>query len=85
MSRVRGGNNFIQIRFSSDEVYSHSDKLDFVIPLDEEALRVNEKLLGEVPFIMPNDFMIFAKEAGNEKAVTSAIIGYLWKIYGLDF
>ncbi|HBT19102.1 MAG TPA: 2-oxoacid ferredoxin oxidoreductase, partial [Clostridiaceae bacterium] len=25
MSRIRGGHNFIQIRFSDEEVYSHDD------------------------------------------------------------
>lgn len=97
MSRVRGGNNFIQIRFASDEVYSHSNKFDYVIPLDAMAYNENKALLNQTPFIMDlslktedhenilaEDFKLMAKEAGNEKAITSSLIGYLWKLYGLD-
>lgn len=97
MSRVRGGNNFIQIRFSSDEVYSHSDVFDYIIPLDKEAFKINKDLLPRVPFIMDSslkdedhenilgeDFKQFANDAGNSKAITTVIIGYLWKLYGLD-
>lgn len=97
MSRVRGGNNFIQIRFASDEVYSHSNKFDYVIPLDAMAYNENKVLLNQTPFIMDlslktedhknilaEDFKLMAKEAGNEKAITSSLIGYLWKLYGLD-
>ena len=97
MSRVRGGNNFIQIRFASDEVYSHSNKFDYVIPLDTVAYNENKALLNQTPFIMDlslktedhknilaEDFKLMAKEAGNEKAITSSLIGYLWKLYGLD-
>lgn len=97
MSRVRGGNNFIQIRFASDEVYSHSNKFDYVIPLDTVAYNENKALLNQTPFIMDlslktedhknilaENFKLMAKEAGNEKAITSSLIGYLWKLYGLD-
>ncbi len=97
MSRVRGGNNFIQIRFASDEVYSHSNKFDYIIPLDTVAYNENKALLNQTPFIMDlslktedhknilaEDFKLMAKEAGNEKAITSSLIGYLWKLYGLD-
>lgn len=97
MSRVRGGNNFIQIRFSSDNLYSHSNDFDYVIPFDKEAFNINKDLLNTVPFIMDKslkdmdhenilteDFAKLAKEAGNQKAITSVIIGFLWKLYGLD-
>ncbi len=97
MSRVRGGNNFIQIRFSSDEVYSQSNDFDYIIPLDALAYEQNKHLLDEVPFIMDltliqdshenaliEDFKGIAKDAGNEKAITSALLGYLWKVFGLD-
>jgi len=98
MSRVRGGNNFIQIRFASEEVYSHSNNFDYIIPLDTLAYNENKNLLDETSFIMDlslktedhenilaEDFKMMAKESGNEKAITSSIIGYLWKRYGLDF
>lgn len=97
MSRVRGGNNFVQIRFSSEEVFSHSNAFDYIIPLDKAAFDINKDLLKTVPFIVDNslkqeehenifaeDFNTFAKDSGNAKAITSAIIGYLWKLYGLD-
>ncbi len=97
MSRVRGGNNFVQIRFSENELHSHSDILDLCIALDEEALTINKDLSSSIPFVADKslekehgnhlyseDFRTMAKDSGSEKAFTSAISGYVWKYFGLD-
>lgn len=72
MSRIRGGHNFIQIRFSDEELYSHDDDLDLIIALDKRTLtthidRVKEN--GKV-FI---DKAIFDKEIKNDKKIDKII------------
>lgn len=47
MSRIRGGHNFIQIRFSDEEVYSHDDDLDLIIALDKRTLNTHIDRLKE--------------------------------------
>lgn len=39
MSRIRGGHNFIQIRFGTEALYSHKDALDFIVAFDETTLK----------------------------------------------
>ena len=34
MSRVRGGHNFIQVRFGDEIIESHSPKIDVIVALD---------------------------------------------------
>jgi len=46
MSRVRGGHNFIQVRFGDEPVYSHSPKLDFIFALDKNTLDIHLKRLS---------------------------------------
>lgn len=96
MSRVRGGNNFSQIRFSSSPLQSHSSQIDLVVPLDEEALIQNRKYQDTSRFVIDHSlkgdaphhslrlpFREIAKQAGNEKAFTSAFLGAVWKFYNL--
>lgn len=47
MSRIRGGHNFIQVRFSENPLYSHSDKLDIIIALNYETVQLHNERLTE--------------------------------------
>jgi len=40
MSRIRGGHNFIQIRFSNKPIYSHNSKVDIIFALNEETIEI---------------------------------------------
>ncbi|TAL25609.1 MAG: 2-oxoacid:acceptor oxidoreductase subunit alpha [Nitrospirae bacterium] len=46
-SRVRGGHNFFQIRFSDKPVTSSREKIDILVALDRESIAVHEKELSE--------------------------------------
>ena len=46
MSRVRGGHNFIQIRFSDRMLYSHRDDLDVILALDHTTAELHASRLS---------------------------------------
>ena len=96
MSRVRGGHNFIQIRFGDLPLVSHCESLDLIAAMDDRT--VEEHL----PRLKPEGFLIgdksikhdssrlltfpiqeLAKEAGNEKTFTTVFLGILLKWFGV--
>ena len=60
MSRIRGGHNFIQIRFSTKPVYCHKSTLDFLVAFDEITVKEHQDRLTE-------DGIIFADEDLRER------------------
>jgi len=46
MSRIRGGNNFFQVRAAPRPVYAPRDKADIIIALDKEAVEANKAALA---------------------------------------
>ena len=46
-SRVRGGHNFFQIRFSDKPVMASRDKIDILVAFDKESLVLHERELSE--------------------------------------
>lgn len=97
MSRVRGGHNFFQLRFSEDPVKTHRDDLDGIIALNQETLDLHIGRLNKDGFIIAdNDVKSddkrlitlpakdLAKEVGNPKVQTIVILGTLLKLYGMD-
>jgi 2-oxoglutarate ferredoxin oxidoreductase subunit alpha len=51
-SRIRGGHNFYQIRFSEDPVSSSREKIDILIALDIDSIPLHEKELSENGLIL---------------------------------
>ncbi len=51
-SRIRGGHNFFQIRFSDNPVMSSLGKIDIIVALDKESILYHEKELSENGLIM---------------------------------
>lgn len=47
-SRIRGGHNFFQIRFSDRPIYSSREKIDIVVALDKESINQHEKELSDI-------------------------------------
>ena len=52
MSRVRGGHNFTQIRFSDRELNSFTNKVDIVLALNEETVLLHKERLKEEGIII---------------------------------
>src|SRR3989338_6543569 len=46
MSRIRGGNNFFQVRASAAPVYAAREKPDLIVALDKEAVAANKAALA---------------------------------------
>ncbi len=46
-SRIRGGHNFFQIRFSDSPVMSSRDRIDIIVALDKESISLHEKELSK--------------------------------------
>ncbi len=51
-SRIRGGHNFFQIRFSDKQVMASRDMIDILVALDKESISLHEKELSEYGHII---------------------------------
>ena len=97
MSRVRGGHNFVQIRFSTKEITSHSPNLDVIIALDQKTIDLHTKRLNENGIIICDEDLHsqyintkyipmrkIAKDIKNSKVFGSVAIGSLLKLFGIS-
>jgi 2-oxoglutarate ferredoxin oxidoreductase subunit alpha len=97
MSRVRGGHNFILIRFGSTVITSHSNRLDGLVAMNEETIELHSDQLTEKSFILCDsalkaddprvikiDMQQIAKDLGNPRVSGSVAIGALIGLFGLD-
>ncbi|WP_434642512.1 2-oxoacid:acceptor oxidoreductase subunit alpha [Thermoanaerobacterium thermosaccharolyticum] len=95
MSRVRGGHNFIQVRFSDKPLYSHDEKFDAIIALDSDTINLHAKSLkaggklildrslSDNDAYMSFDFKEIAKECGNPRVAGTAAVGVLLKLFDI--
>src|SRR3972149_2970717 len=60
-SRIRGGHNFFQIRFSEKPVTASRDRIDIIVVLDAESISVHEKELSD------NGLIIYDSSALKQK------------------
>ena len=96
MSRVRGGHNFMVIRFGNEVITSHSSKLDGIIALNEETVDLHLENLKDDGFILcdsnlKGDFDAIripmaekAKELGNPRVSGSISAGAILKLFGVN-
>ncbi|MDU5107515.1 2-oxoacid:acceptor oxidoreductase subunit alpha [Clostridium sp.] len=96
MSRVRGGHNFVQIRFGENRIFAHKDKLDLILALDENTVLYHkEKLMKDGVIIADKDIKVddekilklplleLAKSLSLSKAFTSVAAGVILKYFSL--
>ncbi|WP_291651269.1 2-oxoacid:acceptor oxidoreductase subunit alpha [Clostridium sp.] len=96
MSRVRGGHNFIQIRFGENKIYSHKNELDLILALDENAISYHKDRLKDDGIIIADksikneDKKIIklplietAKGLSLSKAFTSVAAGVILKYFSM--
>ncbi|MEW6418130.1 MAG: 2-oxoacid:acceptor oxidoreductase subunit alpha [Nitrospirota bacterium] len=57
-SRIRGGHNFVQIRFSDRQVIAAREVIDILVALDKESITLHEKELSEHGQIIYDSSMI---------------------------
>ncbi|MGM0410762.1 MAG: 2-oxoacid:acceptor oxidoreductase subunit alpha [Bacillota bacterium] len=95
MSRVRGGHNFIKIRFADKELNGPKDEVDMIIALNEETITKHLSSLNENGFILADSYNeklnnlieIKAKEIAKEinpKGVNTVFIASFLKAFGFD-
>lgn len=88
-SRIRGGHNFFQIRFSDKSVTASRDKIDILIALDKESILFHEKELSdygiavydssalrekhEKPHFLDVPFLNLAIEHGGNKIMANTV------------
>jgi 2-oxoglutarate ferredoxin oxidoreductase subunit alpha len=98
MSRVRGGHNFIQIRFGDEKITSHAPELDVIVALDKSTVEYHIGRLQSKGIVICDenikleDTRLFniplkkiAVEAGNPKVFGTAAVGALIKLFGIEF
>lgn len=97
MSRVRGGHNFIQIRFGNEPIYSYDDKLDIIIGLDQNSVEFHSKNLKKDGVFLCDDkikwederritipMLKIAKEIGQARVFGTVGMGAIIKLLSLD-
>lgn len=97
MSRIRGGHNFIQVRFGTERITAHDYDLDLIVALNDETLDYHlERLKPEgiafgdeglkqvVQHLVKLPLKQLALEAGNARTLTVVALGALAKTYGLE-
>ncbi|HZK39749.1 MAG TPA: 2-oxoacid:acceptor oxidoreductase subunit alpha [Clostridia bacterium] len=95
MSRIRGGHNFILLRFGTEVLMSHSDVLDGIIALNDETVEVHKDKLQPGGFIIGDSNLLTddpravkikmsdtAKELGNSRVASSVALGAVLKLFG---
>ncbi|MFH1880813.1 MAG: 2-oxoacid:acceptor oxidoreductase family protein, partial [Bacillota bacterium] len=96
MSRIRGGHNFVQIRFSPNPVAAHTDALDILIAYDsrtytehQERLKPGGMLLCDPELGISDSRMLsipikkLARESGSARTIGVVCVGALMKLFGL--
>ncbi|HZJ68988.1 MAG TPA: 2-oxoacid:acceptor oxidoreductase subunit alpha [Candidatus Eisenbacteria bacterium] len=95
MSRVRGGHNFMQIRFSDKPISSYTKEVDIIFALNEETVEIHEKRLKENGIIILDQEIAkeknlihlplteTAKALGNIRVSSTVGLGAILKYFGL--
>ncbi len=97
MSRVRGGHNYIQVRFGNEKIYSHKDEIDGIIAMNDETIENHIDRLNSSGFIICDEEINYeddkilklslkqtAKASGNIKAFGSVAIGSALELFGIS-
>jgi len=88
-SRIRGGHNFVQIRFSDKQVMAPREAIDILVALDKESISLHEKELSEhgqiiydssslkqkheKPYFLDIPFVNLAIEHGGNKIMANTV------------
>lgn len=95
MSRVRGGHNFMQIRFSDKPISTYTKKVDIIFALNEETVDIHENKLKEDGIIILDKeiskdknllhlpLIETAKNLGNVRVSSTIGLGFILKYFGL--
>ncbi|MFZ3138577.1 MAG: 2-oxoacid:acceptor oxidoreductase subunit alpha [Thermodesulfovibrionales bacterium] len=99
-SRIRGGHNFFQIRFSDKPVMASRDRIDIIVALDKESISLYERELSEngliiydssalkekheKPYFLDIPFIDLAQQHGNKIMANTVATGAVLGMLRLD-
>lgn len=96
MSMVRGGHNFMQVRFSDNPVYTYTSMVDMIFALTEETIDIHGERLKEGGIIIADENLYpdgkllhlplskASRDAGNSKTFPTVGFGAIVKSLGMD-
>ena len=94
MSRIRGGHNFIKVRFGSEEVNGPTDDLDIIVALNKETIDLHQDDLKDKGIILYDEDRDIGKRGVkipaqniakniNIKGLNTVYVGAVFKLLGL--
>ncbi len=95
MSRVRGGHNFMKIRFSDKAISTYSNKVDIIFALNDETVEIHEDKLKDDGILILDESISkerdllhlpldeTANELGNKRVSSTIGLGAILKHFGL--
>lgn len=95
-SLIRGGHNFNVLRISDKPIYSHKNKYDIIVALDQKTVDLHQKNLNKKGFILGDDDLKSKKLVSVDVDFTlkklkapriienDIFIGWLFKYFGID-
>jgi len=81
-SRIRGGDNNVQIIFSPDKVLAPQNRIDLLLAFDQQCFASHQKEVKKNGLAI--DFSKIDLKIEHELVRNSAALGFLWKILGFD-
>lgn len=81
-SRIRGGDNNVQIVFSTDSVGAPQQKIDLLFAFNQECLNNHKEEVKENGLIFEYDKLEI--KVDQELVKNSATLGFLWKVLGFE-
>lgn len=95
MSRIRGGHNYFQIRFSDQEVTSYEDKVDLILALNQETIDLHKDQLKDKAYIIGDEKLnhdklikvpanTYSKGINHLKGENIVLLGAFIKAFDLD-
>ncbi|OGC04735.1 hypothetical protein A2276_02020 [candidate division WOR-1 bacterium RIFOXYA12_FULL_43_27] len=86
MSRVRGGDNFVQIRASETEVFSPREEINILVSLNPESASIHKRFLSPDGIFLPLEPLSkIAQETGGDIYINSAAAGAVAAALGINF
>jgi 2-oxoglutarate ferredoxin oxidoreductase subunit alpha len=85
-SLIRGGHNFNILRISNKPIYSHLNKCDIILALDQKTVNLHKKNLKRKGIIIgrAETEPIVKKLKAPPILANDVLIGYLFKYFGVD-
>ena len=97
MSRIRGGHNYFQLRFSDQPIYTHEKEADLIVALNSETYTLHKTELKNKGIVLSDaslqlsnknitniDAVNYAKNMKIQKLSSQVYLGAIAKLFDLD-